>query len=185
MPPKIGGGGAGERGRESAAPPSAQQSRRWEGSAEASAREMYYLGGLTSPPLLAPVSNRPHTLSFPAILFSQVLPFDKSTRVAAMVPVSDFGAAPARTRGAAAAAASLSTDQGTTAAAAGAGPATGERDVVMLSRQGQIKRVSLRQFAAINRAGLGVMGLRVRLPGWQPCGGGASQGARLPLVAPS
>ena len=63
----------------------------------------------------------------------QVLPFDKSARVAAMLPVSDFGAA----RGSA------------------------DCDVVMLTRKGLIKRTPLKQFASINRLGLAAMGVRV------------------------
>lgn len=51
-----------------------------------------------------------------------------------MVPVSDFGAA----------------------------LGSAERDVVMLTRQGQIKRTALKQFASINRSGLAAMGVRVR-----------------------
>ncbi|PSC74003.1 DNA gyrase subunit A [Micractinium conductrix] len=60
---------------------------------------------------------------------TQVLPIPKSARIAAMVPVSDFGAA----------------------------LGSAERDVVMLTRHGQIKRTLLSQFASINRAGLAAM----------------------------
>lgn len=63
----------------------------------------------------------------------QVLPFDKSTRIAAMVPVSGFGAA----------------------------LGSAEQDVVMLTRKGQIKRTALKQFTSINRSGLVAMGVRV------------------------
>ncbi|KAL4439020.1 hypothetical protein ABPG77_006957 [Micractinium sp. CCAP 211/92] len=63
---------------------------------------------------------------------AQVLPIPKSARIAAMVPVSDFGAA----------------------------LGSAERDVVMLTRQGQIKRTALKQFASINRSGLAAMGVR-------------------------
>jgi DNA gyrase/topoisomerase IV subunit A len=52
-----------------------------------------------------------------------------------MVPVVDFGAA--------------------------LGSAESERDVVMLTRNGQIKRTPLKQFASINRNGLAAMGVRV------------------------
>ncbi|EFN50438.1 hypothetical protein CHLNCDRAFT_55891, partial [Chlorella variabilis] len=64
---------------------------------------------------------------------TQVLPFDKSTRIAAMVPVSGFGAA----------------------------LGSAEQDVVMLTRKGQIKRTALKQFTSINRSGLVAMGVRV------------------------
>lgn len=67
----------------------------------------------------------------------QVLPIPKSARIAAMVPVSDFGAA----------------------------LGSAERDVVMLTRQGQIKRTALKQFASINRSGLAAMGVRVSCAG--------------------
>ncbi|EFN51479.1 hypothetical protein CHLNCDRAFT_56398 [Chlorella variabilis] len=63
---------------------------------------------------------------------TQVLPFDKSTRIAAMVPVSGFGAA----------------------------LGSAEQDVVMLTRKGQIKRTALKQFTSINRSGLVAMGVR-------------------------
>jgi DNA gyrase subunit A len=52
-----------------------------------------------------------------------------------MVPVSDFGAAPNS-------------------------PAA-DRDIIMLTRKGQIKRTALKQFAAVNRNGLPAMIVKV------------------------
>ncbi|PRW61571.1 DNA gyrase subunit A [Chlorella sorokiniana] len=67
--------------------------------------------------------------------FTQVLKgLNKSTRIAAVIPVSDFGAEP--------------------------GSSAADRDLVLMSRKGLIKRVPLKQFASINRNGLAAMGVK-------------------------
>ena len=95
-----------------------------------SANRCIHCPGTTSAQTGTPAKPVPR----PPPLSKQVLPFGKETRIAAMVPVSDFGAA----------------------------LGSAERDVVMLTRKGQIKRTALKQFASINRNGLAAISVRVR-----------------------